>query len=188
VRLGTAWIVCLVLAATVVLALGAAEQFDAGAARTAAWAVYFAALVALAVVAVSTLVSTVSALVDVRSAGGGPAPVPVLAATLLLLAAVAAVPAAYVLLPVPTSARTVANDLERATDAAWFVGSAGSCEERRDGRWRCSVSDSSASARAGYAVRGDVRCWRARRFRDGEAPMPPRASGSTTLRDLIGLP
>jgi hypothetical protein len=132
-------------------------------------------------------VSTVSALANVRSAGGGPAPLPVLAATLLLLAA-AAVPAAYVLLPVPTSARTVANDLERATDAAWLAGSAGSCEERRDGRWRCSVSDSSASARAGYAVRADVRCWRARRFRDGEAPMPPRPSGCTTLRDVIGLP
>jgi hypothetical protein len=187
VHLGTAWIVCLVLAATAVLALVAAEQFDAGAARTAAWAIYFAALAALAVVAVPTLVSTVSALASVRSADGGPAPLPVLATTLLLLAA-AAVPAAYVLLPMPTSARTVANDLERATDAARYVGWAGSCEDRRDGRLRCSVSDPSASGQADYAVRADARCWHGRRFRDGEAPMPPRASGCTTLRDLIGLP
>jgi hypothetical protein len=188
VQLRTAWIVCLVLAATAVLAVVAAEQFDAGAARTAAWAVYFAALAALAVIAVPTLVSTVSALASLRSAGGGPAPVPVLATALLLLAAAAAVPAAYVLLPVPTSSRTVANDLERATDAARYVGPAGSCEERRDGRWRCSVSDPSASGQAGYAVRADARRWRARPFRNGQAPMPPRASGCTTLRDLIGLP
>jgi hypothetical protein len=152
VRLGTAWIVCLVLAATPVVALVAAERFD-GAARTAAWVV-----------------------------------VPVLAAAVLLLAVFGAVPAAYVLLPVPTSARTVSNDLERATDAARFVGSGGSCEERRNGRWRCSVSDPSASGEAGYVVRADARCWRARRFREGMAHMPPSASGCTTLRDLIGLP
>jgi hypothetical protein len=188
VRLGTAWIVCLVLAATAVLALVAAEQFDAGTARTAAWAVYFAVLAALAIVAVVTLALTVSALVNVRSASGGPAPVPLMAATLLMLAAAAAVPVVYVLLPVPTSARTVENDLERATDAARFVGPAGGCAEQREGRWRCSVSDSSASGHAGYAVRTDARCWRARRIRDGEAPMPARASGCTTLRDLIGLP
>lgn len=188
VRLATAWIVCVVLAATAVVALVAAEQFEAGAARPAAWVVYFSALAALVVVAVVTLVLTVSALVSVRSAGGGPSPVPVLAAAVLLLAAFGAVPAAYVLLPVPTSARTVSNDLERATDAARFVGSGGSCEQRRDGRWRCKVSDPSGSGEAGYAVRADARCWRARRFRDGIAHMPPRASSCTTLRDLIGLP
>jgi hypothetical protein len=188
VRLGTAWIVCLVLAATAALALVGTEQFDAGAARTVAWAVYFAALAAFAVVAVVALARTVSALVNVRSASGGPAPVAILAMTLILLAAVVAVPTVYLLLPVPTSARTVANDLERATDAARLVGPDGSCAERRDGRWRCSVNDSSASARAGYAVTADARCWRARRFRDGEAPMPVRASGCTTLRDLIGVP
>jgi hypothetical protein len=187
VRLGTAWIVCLVLAATPVVALVAAERFD-GAARTAAWVVYFAALAALVVLAVVTVVLTVSALVSVRTAGGGPSPVPVLAAAVLLLAVFGAVPAAYVLLPVPTSARTVSNDLERATDAARFVGSGGSCEERRNGRWRCSVSDPSASGEAGYVVRADARCWRARRFREGMAHMPPSASGCTTLRDLIGLP
>jgi hypothetical protein len=188
VRLGTAWIVCLVLAATAVVALVAAEQIDAGAARTAAWAAYFAALAVFAVLAVVTVVLTVSALVDVRTAGGGSSPVPVLAAAVLLLAVVGAVPAAYVLLPVPTSARTVSNDLERATDAARYLGSGGSCEERRDGRWRCKVSDPSGSGQGGYAVSADARCWRARRFRDGIAHMPPRASGCTTLRDLIGLP
>jgi len=188
VRLGTAWIDCLVLAATAVVALVAADRFEAGAARTAAWVVYFAALAALAVLSVVTLVLTVSALVSVRTAGGGPSPVPVLAAAVLLLAVVGAVPAAYALLPVPTSARTVSNDLERATDAARFVGSGDSCEERRDGRWRCSVRDPSGSGEAGYSVGADARCWRAHRFRDGIAHMPPRASGCTTLRDLIGLP
>lgn len=188
VRLATAWFICLVLAATAVVALVAAEQFQAGAARTAAWAVYFAALAVLAVLAVVTVVLTVSALVSVRSAGGGPSPVPVLAVAVLLLAVFGAIPAAYVLLPVPTSARTVSNDLERATDAARYVGSGASCDERSDGRWRCKVSDPSGSGEAGYAVGADARCWRARRFRDGIAHMPPRASGCTTLRDLVGLP
>ena len=91
VRLATAWFICLVLAATAVVALVAAEQFQAGAARTAAWAVYFAALAVLAVLAVVTVVLTVSALVSVRSAGGGPSPVPVLAVAVLLLAVFGAI-------------------------------------------------------------------------------------------------
>jgi hypothetical protein len=167
------------------LAISAADSVEAGAWRSFAWAVFFLSALTFALLALVGVRWAVSALVDVRSANGDPAPWAVLFAAGLLLAVAFVGIAAYFLLPAPTSATTLINSLEGETGSAGHVGT---CRQQRGERWRCSVNDSSGSGQAGYAVIAQARCWRATRYSSGEAPMPANAQGCTTLRDLAGFP
>lgn len=173
------------VAALAWLAVAAAASVEAGVWRTLAWALFFLLVLLAAVLVLVGVRWAVSGLIDVRSGGGGPAPWAVLVGAGLLLALPLCAVAAYFLLPAPTSATTLINSLERETGSA---GRIGACIQRSGERWRCRVNDSSGSGLAGYAVTAEARCWRATRYAEGEGPMPPRAQGCTTLRDIAGIP
>jgi hypothetical protein len=107
------------------------------------------------------------------------------AALIVSLAALAL--GAYVLVPVPLSAKSLANSVERETGSG---GVAGRCSKREDDRWRCTAADPQGSGSASYEVTADGGCWRARRSSpEGytETPMPRRAEGCTRLRDRYPL-
>ena len=106
-------------------------------------------------------------------------------AVAVLLAMPVGAACAYFFLPAPASKRGVTNSIERETDAGLIPSE---CSKTRDGRWHCSVYDSSSSGTSEYDVSAGWSCWHARRTADNaEFPMPPRPEGCTTLRDALGL-
>jgi hypothetical protein len=168
------------------LALGALEATDRS---DLAWVVVLAALAAMCVVALLGVATPVAVLVVRRREGatGAPGVRLVLTVAGCLAGALAAVVAAYLFAPVPTSPGALHNSVERETGSAGF---AGNCSRAGPSRWRCEVTDGQGSGSATYEVTTDGSCWRGRRTSAdsaAEAPMPTRVAGCTRLQDRYPL-
>jgi hypothetical protein len=157
--------------------------------RDVAWVVFLGFVGASAIVGLLG-VASLAALAVVRIRGGSaeaPPPKLVLGIAAAFAGAVATAVAAYLLVPMPLTAKSLKNSLERESGSA---GIGGECSRRGGERWRCDVTDGQGSGTASYKVTADGRCWRARRTSSShftETPMPARPGGCTRLRDQYPL-
>lgn len=162
---------------------------EPSAVRDVAWIVFLGLVAASAIVGLLGLASLAASAAARKRGGatGAPPTRQLLGIAGAFAAAVAAALAAYVFAPVPLTANTLTNSVERESGSA---GIGGECSRRADEHWRCEITDGAGSGGASYEVTVDGRCWRARRTSPGhftETPMPARPDGCTRLRDQFPL-
>jgi hypothetical protein len=168
---------------------GAGSCSEASVVRDVAWVVFLGLVATSAVVGLLGFASLAGSAV-VRIRGGAPGAPPlrlVLGIAAALVGAVSIAMAAYLWAPVPLTAETLTNSVERESGSA---GTGGECSRSGSEGWRCDVTDGDGSGTATYVVAADGNCWRARRrspVQFTETPMPARSDGCTRLRDRYPL-